>query len=169
MNIMELDDILNLNRLQCTGEQARAGWYLDQDAILEAIDKLGIKMPVHIRYMTATARAVRERGRGRSWGKGGKGWTYGTHRNTKQHHKITVDQEREAAETSNTLWHELAHCMQSEKWAKETGKDITLWHHADYKAVDGEHGRRYKGNLYEIEANRIAEDNQDFMLVAFAS
>ena len=166
--MMELDDILNLQRLQCTGEQARAGWYLDQDAIIEAIDELGIKLPVHIRFMTATARANREYGRGRSWGKGGKGWTHGTHRNTKQHHRITVDQERPAEDASNTLWHELAHAMQSEKWAERTGKDITLWH-TDYKAVDGEHGRRYKGNLYEIEANQIADDHTDFMLVAFGT
>lgn len=159
MNIMELDDILNLDRLQCTGEQARAGWYLDQDAILEAIDKLGIKLQVRIRYMTSTSRYTMS----------GKGWTHGTHRNTKQYHKITVDQERTAEDTSNTLWHELAHCMQSEKWAERTGKDITMWHHADYKAVDGEHGRRYKGNAYEIEANQIADDNADFSLVAFGT
>jgi len=166
---MELDDILNFDRLYCTGDRARAGWYLDQDAILEAIDKLGIELKVSIRFMTATRRAVREYGRGRSWGKGGKGYTYGTHRNLNKEHRITVDQERVADETSDTLWHELAHAMQSERWAKETGKNITLWHHADYKAVDGEWGNSYKGNAYEIEAERIANENRDFKLVVFAT
>lgn len=166
---MELDDILKLDRLYCTGEQARAGWYLDQDAILEAMDKLGIELAVNIRFMTATRRAVSESGRGRSWGKGGKGYTYGTHRNTPKCHKITVDQERTAEETTNTLWHELAHAMQSERWAKETGKDIRLWHHADYKAVDGDWGNRYKGNAYELEAYEIAATNADFELVVFGT
>lgn len=147
---MEFDDILNLDRLQCTGEQARAGWYLDQDAILEAIDELGIKLQVRVRYMTGIYRN-------------------GSHYSRGSHHKITLDQNREAAQSSNTLWHELAHCMQAENWANHTGRDIRYWHWEDYKQVDGEHGRRYKGNKYEIEANRIADEHKDFMLVVFAT
>ena len=146
---MEIEDILNLDRLQCTGDRATGGWYLDQDAILAAIDKLGIKMQVRIRFHTNK-------------------YTYGTHRNRKDHHKIILNQADPPAEASNTIWHELAHCLQSEQWAERTGKDITNWHHADYKQVDGEHGRRYRGNLYEIEANKLADDNADFSLVIFA-
>ncbi len=148
MNIMELDDILNLDRLICTGEQARAGWYLDQDAILEAIDELEIKLQVRVRFMTGK-------------------YTGGTHANYKDHHRVTVDQNHGAEKASNTLWHELAHCMQSEQWAERSGRNIEDWHHLDYKLVDGEHGRRYMGNYYEIEARRIAEENADFSLVVF--
>lgn len=167
--MMDIDDILNLDRLYCTGDRARAGWYLDQDAILEAIDKLGITRKVRIKFMTATRRAVRESGRGRSWGKGGKGWRHGTHYVRNNSHLITVDQERSAEQASNTLWHELTHCMQAERWEKETGKNIEMWHWEDYKAVDGEWGNRYRGNAYEIEANRIATENADMHLVVFGT
>lgn len=145
---MDLDDILNLERLQCTGEQARAGWYLDQDAILEAIDKLGIKMQVRIRYATMKYKG-------------------GTHYNRKDHHKIIVDQEVDAVHATLVIWHELAHCMQSEQWAERTGKNITNWHWYDYKMVDGEWGNRYRGNYYEIQADAIAKENEDFSLVVF--
>lgn len=152
MSAMELDDILNLDRLICTGDQARAGWYLDQDAILEAIDKLGITGQVRIRYMTGR-------------------YTYGTHRN--QHdgvHRITVDQNRELRSASHTLWHELVHCMQSERWLLEDlRRKIQNWHYDDYKAVDGDWGNRYRGNAYEIEANRIAYENADFELMVFGT
>lgn len=151
MTTMELDDIFNFDRLYCTGEQARAGWYLDQDAILEAIDKLGIKLHVQIKFMTAKRRG-------------------GTHRVTrKRTHHITVDQTTLADFASSTLWHELAHAMQAERWANETGKDIYYQYWEDYKQVDGEWGNRYKGNTYEIEADRIAAENADFHLVIFGT
>lgn len=152
-NAMELDDILNFDRLFCTGEQARAGWYLDQDAILEAIDTLGIKLPVHIRFMTGR-------------------YTYGTHRvkHDDTIHRITVDQNRELKSASHTLWHELVHCMQSERWLEaDSRRKLHNWHYDDYKAVDGEWGNRYRGNTYEIEANHIADENADFELMIYST
>lgn len=150
---MELDDIINFDRLFCMGGKSKAGWYLDQDAILEAIDKLGIKRHVAIRYMTAKRR--------------GRGTHYITFDRT---HKITVDQLTDVEGANRILWHELTHCMQAERWANEDSRrDIFNWHWDDYKAVDGEWGNRYRGNAYEIEANRIAKENADFHLVVSAT
>lgn len=152
---MDLDDILGFERIYCTGERARGGWYFDQEAILEALDELNIKLYMQLKFMTGKYR-------------------YGTHRVKKgtthpRFHHITVDQNHSPQEASNTLWHELAHAMQAERWAERTGRDIYLQHWEDYKAVDGEWGNRYNGNKYEIEANQLAEDKQDFHLVIFAS
>lgn len=149
MRTMELDDILNFDRLFCLGGKSKAGWYLDQDAILEAIDKLGIKRHVRIKYMTAKRR--------------GRGTHYITRQGT---HKITVDQLSSVQEASDIIWHELAHAMQSERWVnQDSRRKIHRWHWDDYKAVDGEWGNSYQGNIYEIEAERIAYENRDFHLV----
>jgi len=146
---MELDDILNMQRLQCTGDVARAGWVLDQDAILEAMDQLNIKMPVHIRYMTGR-------------------YTRGTHRETLTHHKITMDQTRPIEDANFTLWHELVHCWQAEEFVRVYKRPITQFHTA-YKLARGDHGQSYLGNTYELEANRIAAQNEQTYLLAKAS
>ena len=131
------------------GGISKAGWYLDQDAILEAIDKLGIKRIVKVKFQT-----FKRRGRG-------------THYiELDRTHLITVDQLSSRESANFILWHELTHAMQSERWADaDERRDIFNWHYDDYKAVDGEWGNRYRGNAYEIEANRIAEENADFHLV----
>lgn len=149
MRVMELDDILNFDRLVCMGGKSKAGWYLDQDAILEAIDQLGIKLKVRVKFQT-----FKRRGRG-------------THYiEFDRTHLITVDQLSSIESANFILWHELAHCMQAERWANEDSRrDIFNWHSDDYKAVDGEWGNSYRGNAYEIEANRIGHENADFHLV----
>jgi Zn-dependent peptidase ImmA (M78 family) len=144
---MDLNDILKLNRLQCTGEIARAGWIVDQDAVVDALSLLDIKLIVHIRFMTGIYRR-------------------GTHRNNYDRHKITLDQNRSMEDSNFTLWHELTHCMQSERWHRENpDKSIMNWH-ADYKRNRGSYGESYEGNLYELEANRVAAKNEEMMLLA---
>lgn len=153
MKIMELDDILNFERLVCMGGKSKAGWYLDQDAILEAIDMLGIKRNVRVKFQT-----FKRRGRGTHYIK-----RDGTH-------LITVDQLSSRESANFILWHELAHCMQAERWVEaDERRKIFNWHWDDYKAVDGEWGNRYRGNAYEIEANKLGHDNADFHLVVNAT
>jgi hypothetical protein len=147
---MNLEDILAFTKLECTGEVARAGWVLDQDAILAAISQLGIQLPVRVKFMT---------------GKYRNGSCY----SLADSHMITVDQNREINDSSFTLWHELAHCMQAERWAKSTGKPMNRWFDSEYKFARGAHGESYKGNTYEIEANKIAELMRNNCLLAFAS
>jgi hypothetical protein len=148
-----LDDILGFDRLLCTGDRARGGWYFDQDRIREVLDELDIRLNVQLKFMTGIYR-------------------YGTHRIkgglSNPYHHVTVDQTDSAFDANKTIWHELTHCKQSEEWQRRTGLHINSWHSLDYKAVDGEHGRRYKGNLYEIEARQAEADNENNYLVIFA-
>lgn len=146
---MDLDNILRFERLQCTGDVARAGWVIDQDEVIKAMDMLGIEMPVHIRYMTGKYR-------------------YGTHKETKTHHKITLDQTTPFGVANFTLWHELVHAMQAERFAKEKGLPITLFYD-EYKRGRGEWGRYYDGNKYELEANRLAARYEEMTLLAFTT
>lgn len=146
---MDLDDILGFDKVRCTGDRARGGWYFDQDQILEALVELDIKIPVRLKFMTGIYR-------------------YGTHYNRKEYHLVTINQTLGPASANATIWHELAHCMQAERWAERTGRDIKGWHWEDYKAVDGEHGQRYMGNKYEIEARQLSEDKSEIHLVIFA-
>jgi hypothetical protein len=145
---MNLEDILKLDKLICTGEQARAGWYLDQDEIISAIDSLGITLQVRIRFMTGISRM-------------------GTHYAYEDHHKITVDQTLLSRSASHTIWHELVHAMQAERFVKETGKPITKFHHEAYRPSNGPWGASYKLNEMEIEANKIADSMTDYTLVIY--
>lgn len=134
------DELHNHLRLTTPSTIARAGWSIDEEAVLAAIDYLGIKLPVRVRFMTTKH-----------------GDTLGTHRNRKDHHRITIAQNlKQAGKASETLWHELVHCMQAERFHKRTGLPITDFHDEEYKMMDGEWGRTYQGNLLEREANKIS-------------
>lgn len=143
------DELRDHLRLTTPATIARAGWSLDDAAILAAIDHLGIKLPVRIRFMTTKH-----------------GATYGTHYSRPGWHRVTIAQNlKRAGRASETLWHELVHCMQAERFAEKTGKPITDFHDHEYKLMDGEWGRSYAGNLLEKEANRIAlERNTNHLL-----
>ena len=152
MRIMELDDILNLDRLHCSPDRADEGWYLDHDAILEAMDKLGIKRHVRIKLHRT---------------KYGGASHYGLRDGT---HKLVIPRNVSSEIASFNTWHELAHCMQSERWVDaDPRRKLHNWHWDDYKAVDGDWGNRYRGNAYEIEADNIAAENADFHLVVFGT
>lgn len=144
---MNLDDILNLQRLQCTGDVARAGWVLDQDAIIRAMDLLEIELPVHIRFMT---------------GKYRRGSIQNTGDNTR--HKMTIDQNKPIESANRTLWHELTHAMQAERYSRKTGRSITEWFY-DYTYNRGPHGETYWLNGYEVEARQVAQDHKDDLLL----
>lgn len=136
------DELRDHLRLTLPATIAKAGWSIDESAMLAALDILGIELPVRVRFMTTK-----------------RGATYGTHYSKDGWHRITVAQNLKHAENaSNTLWHELTHCMQAERFVKRTGKKLEDFHEEEYKMLDGEWGRTYKGNLLEIEANRIAKE-----------
>lgn len=147
------EELANHLRLTLPPTDSRQGWRYDDEAILAAIDFLGIKLPVRIRHMTTKY-----------------GATLGTHRGkcTKGEywHRVTVAQNfKKAGRASETLWHELVHCMQAERFAEETGKTILDFHDEEYVILNGVWGLTYEGNLLEREANRIAlERNTYYML-----
>lgn len=143
------DELHDHLRLSLPPKNSRSGWQLDEKAILAAIDYLGIKLPVRIRFMTTKY-----------------GARLGTHYSRTDWHRVTVAQNlKKAGRASEIIWHELVHCMQAERFAERTGRSIDDYHDEEYKMVDGEWGLTYEGNLHEIEANRIAaERNTNHLL-----
>jgi hypothetical protein len=143
-------ELHNHLRLTLPPTSARLGWDLDETAILAALDYLGIEKPVRIRFMTTK-----------------RGATLGTHRSDVDRHRVTIAQNlKKAGDASLTLWHELVHCMQAERFATKTGKPMTKFHDEEYKLLDGEWGRTYQGNELEKEANRIAYERNVSHLLA---
>lgn len=150
---MDLEDILNFDRLTCKGEKSDEGWYLDQDAILEAMDKLEIRLPVTIRLQKSKYRSPKH-----------------YLKYNKLEHFLVIPRNCKFAHANYSLWHELTHCRQAERWYfADTRRKLWNWHWDDYKAVDGDWGNRYRGNAYEIEANAIAAENADIHLVVFGT
>jgi hypothetical protein len=143
------EELHNHLRLELPTTDARAGWRFQEDAILCALDYLIIKLPVRVRYMTTKY-----------------GASLGTHYSRNGWHRVTIAQNiTKAGLASETLWHELVHCMQAERFAEKTGKSITDFHDNEYRLMNGEWGRTYQGNLLEKEANRIAaERNTNYLL-----
>jgi hypothetical protein len=136
------DELQDHLRLSLPPTNARAGWYIDDAAVLYAIDYLGIKLPVRIRFMTTKL-----------------GATLGTHYSRTDWHRITIAQNIvKAGKASEVLWHELVHCMQAEKFAQETGHSINEFHELEYKKLDGPWGATYRQNRLEIQANKIAAE-----------
>lgn len=137
--------------LKLPEKNARAGWIPARALILSAMDWLQIELPVLICYS------------------GGKGYTYGTHHiskhNGQNYHRITLYQDQPTDKANESLWHELAHAMQAEKWANATGQCIDRFYRDSYRHNRGEWGASYWNNYYEIEARKIADNHKDEFLV----
>lgn len=146
MPSLDLNQILSLDRLKSPYLPSRAGWLIDQDATLQSMDRLGIVHPIQIKYMTGK-------------------WRNGTHysHHNKGYHRILLDQNRMIAGTNFTLWHELVHARQSENYAT-----VKEWDEAYHVHAKGRHGKSYQENLFELEANRIAAQNEHICLLTFA-
>lgn len=143
----ELRDHLRLTLPPTDGRN----WQLDERMILQAIDILEIKLPVRIRFMSSYAT--------NRYGES-KNWRGGAHYSRDGWHRVTINQAyKEPESASKTLWHELAHCMQAERFVERTARPLRDFHDEEYKLLDGEWGRSYQGNLLEIEANNIASKN----------
>lgn len=135
------EEFTNLNRFSVPPEKARAGWRFDIPACLAAMDELGLRYPVSIRFI---------RGRRR----------LGTHYARKNHHRITLSQDRIDATANETLWHELMHAKQAEDFEDRTGKPQTEFYREAYMPAKGEWGASYEHNAYELECDAFAERKQ---------
>ncbi len=123
-------------------ENRNAGGYrLDQRAINEAIDYLGLKLPVRVRF---SSRAGSVRGN----------YRLGRSMAGPNFHNIMLKTYIGAEQASKTLWHELTHAMQAEREILAAGQALTdpagklTWQHADARG----RGRSYKNKPIEVEA-----------------
>lgn len=86
---------------------------------------------------------------------------YGTHYAHSDHHLIILNPYRSLEETNNTLHHELCHALQSEKFARETGKPTTKFYEEAYALFKG----MYKTHPYELDAKAYAKNRTHIMLL----
>lgn len=117
---------------------------INQRAVNDAIQFLGIKLPVRIRYSSKV------------------GGTRGNHLPQKSggriqgpaFHNIMLKSYLDAEQASKTLWHELAHAMQFEREAVAAGIRMTdpqarvHW----YEVKQKDRGIGYRNKSYEVEA-----------------
>jgi hypothetical protein len=120
-------DFVNIN--------ADSGFTVDQTALRDAIDLLGLKLPVKLRYHSRP---------------GGTGANYRLHR--AGHHNIMVKSYLTPAQASEALWHELTHALQAER----AGGTTEAW-----QKVLVAHKGRYKRCPLEIEARQMSETMKD--------
>lgn len=137
-----LDNILEPN-LFIPDKPNKSGVILDFDSIVRAIERLGVKFPVYLKWSSGVYR-------------------HGCHRWNEdiETHTITLSHYRNGIQTSETLWHELVHAAQSERC--ENPADFYAYH---YKP-EGLTGQVYRRNKYEVEAKAIAKAavERNFML-----
>ncbi len=126
---------------------AKGAWSIDIEQVAKATQLLGIELPIKIRYQ-------------------GKGiFTAGTHYIRPYMHFVALLQTLPLDKANKTLWHELAHAMQAERWSRETGRDICSHYREEYKVASGSWGFSYGGNRLEIEANGIAKAQSHWKLL----
>jgi hypothetical protein len=83
-----------------------------------------------------------------------------TYKAAEECHVIKLNGYLSINSASDTLWHELTHAMQAERYAIMNDSLIELFD-THYQNVNG----NYWTNDYEIEARRIAFENRERMLV----
>lgn len=111
------------------------GFRIDQLALDEAIEFLGLKLPVDIRF---NGRAGRVRG---------------NYRRDHSGHRIMLKSYLEPAQASRTLWHELAHAMQSER-----AGSVWNWNTVANERKPGSSRRiRYAVRPIEVEAREYEQ------------
>lgn len=121
------------------GASAPASWTVDPNALMCAIERLGLKSPVVVH----TTR-----------GRGGRRKS-GLHRYEHGAHVISVVCHETREDASRVLWHELEHACQREQLGEQ--------YHVDYRAETRAHGGGHAGymaNRFEVAARR-AERRHD--------
>jgi hypothetical protein len=106
--------------------------------IAEAKQELGIQLPVVVKI-----RRYLNNG------------TAGLHNFIDGKHYIAVFDFRSVVPMSETLWHELSHAAQAEKFSKETGEPVSRFYDL-YLKSPGSLGAEYLHNPFEIEARQVA-------------
>jgi hypothetical protein len=100
-------------------------------AVLEAVAILEIQKPVEIKWAGGYSR-------------------HGSHRAGNGKHVITISTRYDAEAISQTLWHELVHCNQAERFESEAKFSAAYRRESVY--------RGYDFNKFEVEARELAED-----------
>lgn len=118
---------------------SQATWRKNDRAIQEALEMLGLKLPVTIKLTGHT---------------GGRRGGYRPTSNGAGHH-ITIKNYLTPERAGRTLWHELAHAMQFER---ESGKWIGHAALLKWEASDIHRGR-YEHRPCEVEARKFEEYN----------
>jgi hypothetical protein len=116
----------------------QGGWSLKMSAIAEAIEELEIEQTVYIRIGPV---------------KGG----LGQHDYKDGMHVVSISHANHRDYVSMVIWHELAHCMQSERHMKLNGYDFNKTYSFNNEI--------YNLNEYEREANKIMYLNREKSLI----
>jgi hypothetical protein len=139
---MDANDIHNLLKIKLSpAPKSHAGWTVDAVALGRACNMLTLKRQVLIRYTTVK-----------------KGTHAGKHfdrfesEHDEYYHRILLEQNRRLESANRTLWHELAHCVQSERLGVREF-DKQYW---DYHYSVG-----YHNNPFEVEARSYSEQYAD--------
>lgn len=124
--------------------RASGGFRIDREALAAAIELLGLTLPVKIRF---TSRVGNVNGNYRLHASG--------------YHDIMLKSYRTTQQASETLWHELTHAMQAERFQRDNPHltPRTAWL-AQLQQSKG----KYKRCPLEIEARRMARDMADLPL-----
>jgi hypothetical protein len=112
-------------------DENQAGARLIPGAVLEAVAFLEIARPVEVKWAAGLRRA-------------------GSHRSRNGGHVITLSTYRPADQLSETLWHELVHAVQAERYP--TDKEFSSVYVRESRTVG------YQANRFEVEAREIAAD-----------
>lgn len=115
---------------------AAGGFRVDQAALRDACDLLGLKLPVRIRFNSRV------------------GSTNGNYRFAGTYHNIMLKSYLTPEQASSTLWHELTHAMQAER-----AGSLSAW-----AQVQSESHGKYRRCPREIEARRMSATMHDVAL-----
>lgn len=116
----------------------RRDWEVDPLALKAACDLLDVAQPVNVQ-VTSRYRST------------------GGHRSVCGTHIIRLSTYMDAAEASRTLWHELAHASQEERFPSRAQFRVA---YDEESAVRG-----YSANVFEIEARTAGDFAEDHSLV----
>lgn len=136
-------------------DETEAGWKLDQQAIEEAAEELGIKNRILIGYMPCMTRY------------GGNVAAVST--SIKNLHIVLLTDclhihHNDPKRISFVLWHEFTHLMQAER---EGHKEFMSCYNRYGNVLADGNVANYKRNPYEVEANLVAKANAHVSLVNY--
>lgn len=162
------EQIRDIVYLRLPADNARATWRFDRQATKAALAELHITQPVVLSYQRYRVRR-------------GGSLQYGIHRCYRGWHQIRINDvttwhskatnlNTTLQNVSDTLWHELMHAAQAERFVTQNQhKNYTLadFYRMAYQPARGAHGAAYQDNLYEIEARQASLDHKDQLLAYY--
>lgn len=116
--------------------KAEGGFRIDRQALADAIDLLGLKLPVKIRFNSRVGRQN------------------GNYRLRNGHHDIMLKSYRTPQQASDTLWHELTHALQAER---DGHGSVSVW--ADVRRAQA--SIPYLSKPLEVEARQMSATMRD--------